>query len=30
MLNKEYFRCVQLIEKYELAFHNEKFRILTA
>jgi hypothetical protein len=29
-LNKEYLRCVQLVEKYELAFHNEKFRILTA
>jgi hypothetical protein len=30
MLNKEFLRCVQLIEKYELAFHSEKFRILTA
>ena len=30
MLNKEYLRCVQLIEKYELAFHDERFRILTA
>lgn len=23
MMNKEYLRCVQLIEKYELAFHSE-------
>jgi hypothetical protein len=30
MMNKEYQRCVQLIEKYELAFHSEQFRILTA
>jgi len=30
MMNKEYLRCVQLIEKYELAFHSEQFRILTA
>lgn len=30
MLNKEHLRCVQLVEKYELAFHSEKFRILTA
>lgn len=30
LLNKEYLRCVSIIEKYELAFYNEKFRILTA
>lgn len=29
-LNKEYLRCVQLIEKFELAFHSEKFRIIIA
>lgn len=29
-MNKEYLRCVQLIEKHELAFHSEQFRILTA
>ena len=30
LMNKEYLRCVQLIEKYELAFHSEQFRILTS
>jgi hypothetical protein len=30
LLNKEHLRCVSLIEKYELVFHSEKFRIMTA
>ena len=30
LMNKENLRCVQLIEKYEMAFHSEQFRIITA
>ena len=30
LMNKENLRCVQLIEKYEMAFHSEQFRIMTA
>jgi hypothetical protein len=28
LLNKEYLRCVELIEKQELVYHNLKFRLL--
>ena len=29
MLNKEYMRCINVIEKNDLIYSNEKFRVLT-
>jgi hypothetical protein len=30
MLNKEFMRCINIVEKYELVYRHEKFRILVA
>ena len=30
MQNKEYMRCINIIEKHELVYRHEKFRILVA
>lgn len=30
LMNKEYLRCVELLEKYDLVYQTLKFRLLTA